>query len=217
MRKRLKILVTGGPTRAYLDDVRYISNYSTGALSWHLCQALKKSRFRVAAVVGPTEYEFEKLSLDKLVNVETNVEMYQTVLSLCRTFKPDVVVFSAAVLDFAPRERLRGKVSSEMKNWNIELVPAPKIIDEVGSRFPGISRIGFKLQSDRMNGKERGRFAMGYLKKKGLDALCLNFRKEIGGKAHKAYLFGKDRSFRVVRDKEEIAESLVDFIRMGTF
>jgi phosphopantothenoylcysteine decarboxylase / phosphopantothenate---cysteine ligase len=217
MQKRLKILVTGGPTRAYLDDVRYISNYSTGALSWRLCGDLSKAKYKVAAVIGPTGYEFASLNLDRLVNVETNIEMYQAVLSLCRSFKPDIVIFSAAVLDFAPRSPIRGKVSSGISKWKIELLPAPKIIDQVGVKFPKISRIGFKLQIDRLSQKGLERFAFGYLKKKRLDALCVNFRGDIDAKGHRAYLFGKDRSYKEVSDKAGISKGLRHFIKTGSF
>jgi phosphopantothenoylcysteine synthetase/decarboxylase len=205
----MKVLVTGGPTRAYIDQVRYLSNHSTGELAYHLCTDLGKANAKVAAVIGPTAFPFSKLKLARYRAVETNLEMYDEVIAACRSFRPQVAIFSAAVLDFAPKRIQSGKVSSNKTRWTIDLVPAPKIIDEVGRQFPTIRRIGFKLQWDVLAGKKLERFAMTYLEKKRLDGLVLNFLPQIHGGKHPAYIFTPDGKMTRAQTKAEISRRLI--------
>lgn len=196
-----RVIVTGGPTRAYLDDIRYLSNFSSGELAYEVCRRLSDAGFEVVAVVGPCSPSFEMLPLRKLVRVETATEMHDAVMGLCRTFRPSAAVFSAAVLDFEPVRRERGKMTSARKNWVIRLRPTPKIIDAVGKRFPKIRRFGFKLESKRQSGA----YAMKYLRAKGLDGLCMNFLSEVGAKTHKARLFTAGGESKKAKTKKEIA------------
>jgi phosphopantothenoylcysteine synthetase/decarboxylase len=207
-RPGIRVLVTGGPTRAYLDAVRYLSNLSTGRTAFTICQELSRSA-DVAAVVGPTALDFGKLQLTHLVQVETNREMRAAVLGLCRSFRPHYVVFSAAVLDFEPMKQLEGKTSSKIKRWNLSLRPAPKIIDEVGERFPKIRRIGFKLETKKKRGSALRRLAAETMDHKKLDGLCLNFLSDVGEASHHAYLFSSTGELTEARTKKQIADWIV--------
>jgi len=205
----IRVLVTGGPTRAYLDDVRFLSNVSTGELARQICEKFKRRKVEVAAVIGPTPLDFESLKLKKLVRVETAEEMQRAVLKLCEDFKPDAAVFSAAVLDFAPEKKVTGKVTSQKQTWVIRLHPTPKILDEVGNRYPSIRRIGFKLETSRRMGRARERFARTYLIEKGLEGLCLNYLSEVKGAKHLAYLFEPGIPPKTAHSKAEIANWIV--------
>ena len=201
--KAPRVLITGGPTRAYLDRVRFLSNVSTGALAHALARQLKARGVKVAAVVGPTCHDFRGLGLTHFVSVETNRQMETEVLRLCRAFRPDFAVFSAAVLDFEPVSVRPGKRSSR-SGWTVRLRPTPKIIDRVGRRFPGIRRIGFKLEwaSGRTDWTA---WASRRMREQGLEALCLNFLSEIEGKRHPARLFSRDGKSAQAPTKEAIA------------
>lgn len=205
-------MLTAGPTRAYLDRVRYLSNYSTGKLGFYIAQALSKKGVEVLSVVGPTSQPFSKLHLKKLIEVETADQMTAATLKLCRTYKPDYAVFAAAVLDFKPSKVLSGKVSSKNRNWKIELVPTPKIIDQVGVFFPHIKRIGFKLEWDSKNRQELSEFAEDLLNRKKLHALCVNFLPQIRKENHPLYLFTRNEPFRKLRTKAQIAEALAELV-----
>ncbi len=199
-----RILVTGGPTRAYLDPVRFLSNVSTGALAYEVCCQIRRRGNPLVAVIGPSGLPFEKLRLNELSRVETNDEMRREILRLCRSFKPTAAVFSAAVLDFAPELLVSSKVTSSTP-WNIRLVPTPKIVDEIGVKFPWIRRIAFKLESERLGKKARSDFGFHYLKSKGLHGLCLNFLADVNDKSHRAYLFDENGFITEVHTKREIA------------
>ena len=170
----------------------------------------------MALVTGPTDQPFAKLPLSKLVSVETTEEMHDAVLDLCRSFRPTHAVFTAAVLDFTPVRRLKGKVSSKLKTWTIHLKPTPKIIDEVARKFPKIKRVGFKLEWEGAGSRRKETLARRLLGGKGLDAVCINYLSEIqqaGKGGHPAYLFSSDgKSFRA-DSKAEIARWISAYIR----
>jgi phosphopantothenoylcysteine synthetase/decarboxylase len=212
--RRYRVLVTGGPTRAYLDRVRYLSNYSTGELAFELCESLHKAGADVALVSGPCGQPFGELDLKRWICVETAAEMHTEVLRLCRDFKPDYAVFAAAVLDFQPARVSQGKTSSKGR-WTLELKPTPKIIDDVGERFPEVKRVGFKLEWKPRSAAARDRFARRILKRKGLDALCLNFLSEISGRKHPAYLYAGEDKPVTASTKPQIAKAISRFLAKG--
>lgn len=209
MSKLPRVLVTGGPTRAYLDRVRFLSNVSSGELAFRICTRLRQHRAKVAAVMGPNAFDFRRLKLAHHVPVESTEEMSAAVYRLCRQFKPDYVIFSAAVLDFIPEEKLEGKVSSKNR-WTVTLKPTPKIIDEVAKRFPKIKRVGFKLEWE----PEGDKLELGtrLLEQKNLDVLCLNYLSQIQEKKHPAILFSKDKKPTRARTKLEIANWITWYI-----
>lgn len=210
--RRVKtILVTGGPTRAYLDRVRFLSNISTGSLAYEICRYLKKRGARVVAVIGPSALPFEALGLKRLQRVETTEEMRSAVMALIRKEKVQAGAFSAAVLDFEPVRVHSGKRSSTQKRWTVELKPTAKILDEVGERFPQVVRVGFKLEAEKRTGAEAEKFARRYLRRKGLSALCYNQTDAIGV-SHRALWLTADGEKNVLNTKQHIAKVIGDFL-----
>lgn len=208
----IRVLVTGGPTRAYLDRVRFLSNISTGELAFHICQSLCKKGVEVSLVVGPSSFPFYRLPTRRLIAIETTNEMRQAVLRLCRSRRFDFAVFASAVLDFEPTYRRRGKVSSAEKSWVVSLRPTRKIIDEVGQRFPRLKRIGFKLEWSPTSPKICNQMARKIVKDKGLEALCLNFLSTITRDRHPAFLYGRHAEPCYAKTKREIASWLTNYI-----
>lgn len=204
----MRVLVTGGPTRAYLDPVRYLSNYSSGAMAFELARELCRLGCRTAVVAGPTQQPWKSLKLASLQSVETYEQMQRSVLKTCRTFRPHVVIFAAAVLDFAPK-RQPHKVSSR-KPWNLTLYPTPKILDEVQAYFPKILRVGFKLET--LKRADPIKFAHAYRKKKGLSLLCLNYLADIGRKSYFAYLVSETGENYRMRSKRAAAKKIAQLM-----
>lgn len=210
-RNRPTVLVTAGPTRAYFDRVRYLTNLSTGELGMEICRALSKAGCDVVAVVGPSPLPFEELRIKKLVRVETTGEMRDAVLAAGRKYHPDVAIFSAAVLDFEPRTA-KGKVSSHKKSWVVKLRPTPKIIDEAGKKFPAMKRIGFKLEATKRSEK----FCRDYIRRKKLHGLVYNWVEEIEGHGHRALWVPAQGEPRKLRSKKAIASALTSIARKLT-
>ena len=173
--KPLRVLLTAGPTRTYIDHVRFLSNFSTGRLGYLIAEVLKDAGAEVFAVVGPCNQPFEKLKLKKLFRVETNDEMERAIFQVLEKHHPTWGVFSAAILDFHPRKKRMGKISSHRGTWNIELVPTRKIIDRVSKKYPELKKIGFKLEWRKPNAPRLERFAKAQIKQKSYNAMVLNF------------------------------------------
>lgn len=203
-------MVTGGPTRAYLDDVRFLSNYSTGELAWHICAELQAKGYRVIAITGPNPQPFAELKLHRWVRVETNRQMFDAALKFAERKSVVAGIFAAAVLDFEPRQKRTGKVSSK-GNWNISLRPAPKIVDAVGKSRPDMVRVGFKLESKIRNFSQDS-FAQKYRKSKNFDLLCLNYLSSIKRSSHPAFLFTEKGLWKTPRTKKEVAKNIVKFL-----
>ncbi len=207
----ITVLVTAGPTRAYLDNVRYLSNYSSGQLGFEICRALEKKGLRVIAVVGPCDAPFDQLKKTQVVTVQTVKEMSREVKKICQQHSPQVVVLSAAVLDFEPKKTLKGKVSSK-ESWKIELVPTPKIIDEITRDFPEVKKVAFKLEWKAKNLKQTKSFGQKTMNDKKSQALCLNYLSEIDALKHPAFFFTEDGKVKKLFSKIEIAKEITRWV-----
>ncbi|MBI3293154.1 MAG: hypothetical protein HYZ71_00325 [Deltaproteobacteria bacterium] len=203
-RTKRTILVTAGPTRAYLDDIRFLSNLSTGALGYEICREFIRRQWNVIAIVGPSSLPFEELGLTQLIRVDTNQEMLNAALQVGRKCLPSFAIFSAAVLDFVPSHRRIGKTRSALSSWRIQLVPAPKIILEFARRFPKTQRVEFKLETKSTNPITLGRKI---LQRTGSLAVCVNFLRDVSKRGHRATLVTPAHATRLTT-KRSIAQSL---------
>lgn len=142
--KGKKILITAGPTKEYLDPVRYISSPSSGKMGIALAKEAENRGAKVTLIHGP-------ISLDpdisgKVIAVNTAEEMERAVFknSDCNIF-----ISSAAVSDFAPRKRSSQKIKKNDSSLNIELEPTTDILKKF-SQEKGKKKIivGFAAESN---------------------------------------------------------------------
>ena len=109
--KNLSALVTTGPTREYLDPVRYISNESSGKQGYEVALALKKLGIKTKLIAGPSNF-FSSKNL-KIKNITSAKEMMDEVkISL----PVDIAVCAAAVSDFKPIKKSKSKIKKNDKN-----------------------------------------------------------------------------------------------------
>lgn len=101
-----KVLVSAGPTIAPIDPVRYITNRSTGKMGYAIAKEARDRGAEVILVSGPTNLEPPKNV--KIINIKTNEEMKKEIL---QNFKwADIVIKSAAVADYKPKEYSKEKI-----------------------------------------------------------------------------------------------------------
>ena len=114
--KKLKALVTAGPTREYIDPVRFITNKSSGKQGFELAKSLSKKGFQTTLISGPTN-----LKVDQNINfiqVETAEQMFKETQNNLPT---DVAFFSAAVSDFKIKKQKDQKIKKdEFIHLNLE-------------------------------------------------------------------------------------------------
>lgn len=138
-----KVLILTGPTRYELDPVRYISNKATGRIGYWLAREAFHRGCGVRVIYGPGTVKFPRHI--SCVNVLSTEDMLNEALDEVRKEPYDIAIFSAAILDFKPENRLDEKVRSG-KDWSIRLVPTPKVIKEVRRERPDLFIVAFKLE-----------------------------------------------------------------------
>ena len=163
-KKRLKILVTAGPTREKIDPVRFISNYSTGRFGYAIAHEAERRGAAVTLVSGPTALPAPKGV--KLVRVETALEMKKAVdAALPRV---DCLIMAAAVSDWRVRHRADNKIKRSGAG-TLELIDNPDILLEAGKRKKRPVLVGFALETEDLK-----RNALKKLKRKNLDIIIAN-------------------------------------------
>jgi len=201
----MRILITAGPTREYLDDVRFLSNASSGKMGYALADAALAAGHEAVLVSGPTALnpppgcEFHA--------VETTSQMHEACMRLFADCAG--AIGAAAVCDYRPRERSPGKIRKTGKALILEFVETPDILAELGGRKKNQFVVGFALESQ--NAREN---AVKKLKAKGCDAILLNSPDAIGTDSNRVELI--DAGGRTVAawdaGKPEIARRLIAWI-----
>jgi phosphopantothenoylcysteine decarboxylase/phosphopantothenate--cysteine ligase len=138
-------VVTAGPTRGWIDRVRFITNPSTGKMGIAVAEELIRRGATVSLVLGPTPVHGPDLA--EIHKVTTSQEMFDTVMSELSTRKTDGFVSVAAVLDYTPSKMEDSKMPSGAESLSVELVPTKKIIDEARKVHKDLFIVGFKVES----------------------------------------------------------------------
>ena len=159
------VLVTAGPTREFLDPVRFITNRSSGKMGYELAEEALRRGAEVILVSGPTHL-FPPPDA-KLRKVQTAEDMKKEVLE--NFSKADVVIMTAAVSDFQFEESASGKIKKEKLGGNIKIVPTPDILKELGRKKGRKVLIGFAAETEDVVAN-----AIKKLKDKNLDLIIAN-------------------------------------------
>jgi phosphopantothenoylcysteine decarboxylase/phosphopantothenate--cysteine ligase len=209
-----RFVVTAGPTRGWIDRVRFITNPSTGKMGIAIAQEILARGGAVNLILGPT---FEKPPMEaNVTRVETSEDMYKVVMSTLSENNIDAFISTAAVLDFIPEKTEDKKIQSG-QNLSINLVPSSKIINEVRKKYKDLLIVGFKVESglndDELEARARKKITEGIC-----DLVVANDEKR------KGVAFGVDtnevivvgpKQFKVkisLAPKREVARQIMDII-----
>ena len=141
----VRVLVTGGPTREYLDPVRFLSNPSTGRMGVAVAEAARGWGAEVTLVLGPTEVRAP--GGVNVVHVTSAQEMFEAVRGLLD--QADVLVATAAVSDLRPTHQFTEKVKKSQLPGVVELEQTQDILAYAGQhRRPGQILVGFAAETD---------------------------------------------------------------------
>ena len=160
-----RLLVTAGPTREELDPIRFISNHSSGKMGYAIAAAAARRGAAVTLVTGPTSLPVPWGVAT--VPVISARQMRDEVLK--RAEESSIVVMSAAVADYRPKDRADGKIKKGEDGQLLELVKNPDILHELGTRKGNRVLVGFAAETDDLliNAGEK-------LQRKNLDLLVAN-------------------------------------------
>jgi len=167
-----KILITAGPTHEAIDPVRYIGNRSTGKMGIAIAEAAAENGALVTLVCGPSNVT----SSDRInrIDVQSAQEMFEA--TMAEELNNDVLILSAAVADYRPKNVADSKIKKSDSNLSIELEPTPDILASLGAiKKSNQLLVGFALETD--NEAEN---AKSKLIRKNCDMIVLNSLKDSG-------------------------------------
>ena len=201
----MRILLTAGPTREYLDDVRYLSNASSGRMGYALAAEAVIRGHKVVLVSGPVE-----LAPPKGCDVRF-VQTTEEMRIACEQAFPacDGVIAAAAVCDYKPSQRVAGKMSKTGEPLTIELIETDDVLAGLGREKNGRWIVGFALEAT--NSREN---ALQKLRAKNCDVVVLNGPSAIGSATNSVELI--DDSGQPIESwngsKEAVAHELLNWI-----
>lgn len=168
-----KIVITAGPTYEAIDPVRFIGNHSTGKMGYALADEAARRGATVTVVSGPVQVTASEPRV-KVVPVTSALQMLEAVQA--EAAGADMVIFAAAVADYAPAEFRDRKIKREEDGIeSIRLVRNPDIAATVAADKKGRIMCGFALETD--NEMEH---AAAKLSRKNLDAIVVNSLRDAG-------------------------------------
>ncbi|MBN1780700.1 bifunctional phosphopantothenoylcysteine decarboxylase/phosphopantothenate--cysteine ligase CoaBC [bacterium] len=189
-----RVCISAGPTREHIDDVRFISNASSGKTGAALAEEAFFRGADVTLVSGPVDIRTNPgIHVDSVLDTES-MEMR------IGHYWPDtdILVMTAAVSDFRPEDRIKGKTKKTgHENWPLKLVPTTDILKKLSGSRTRQLLVGFALESSDALDNARKK-----LKSKSLDLICLN---EISD-SHKP--FASESNEITLIDRDENVEKL---------
>jgi len=146
--KNFKALVTTGPTREYLDPVRYISNESSGKQGFEVALALQKLGIKTKLIAGPSNLISSRdLKIKKIISAK------QMMNEVKKSLPVDIAVCAAAVSDFKPISKSKNKLKKDNFNLdNIRLEKNPDILDYLSKNNKARPKIvvGFSAETENV-------------------------------------------------------------------
>jgi phosphopantothenoylcysteine decarboxylase/phosphopantothenate--cysteine ligase len=203
-----KIIVTAGPTREYLDPVRFISNRSSGKMGYALASVGVRRGGEVVLISGHSSIQQPK-NLKSFVRVETTQEMRDEVFRYIPN--ADVVIMAAAPADFSPSKKGLAKMDKK-DAVSIKLRSTPDILSEIGRLKKRPILVGFAAETGNRPDKARAKLA-----RKGADIIIFNDVTSKGSgfdvDTNKVTIIEKKGETSLpLMTKEDVAEAIFDTI-----
>ncbi|MFA5779257.1 MAG: phosphopantothenoylcysteine decarboxylase [Elusimicrobiota bacterium] len=163
--KQKIVLITAGPTKEYIDPVRFISNDSSGKMGYLLAEESKKNGAKVILISGPTNLKPPKNV--KVINVVSAGQMFTQVKKYFK--KCGVFISCAAVGDYRIEKFSENKIKKAGNSINLKLIPNPDILFEISKIKGPRILVGFALESENIIEN-----ALKKLREKNLDMIVAN-------------------------------------------
>jgi phosphopantothenoylcysteine decarboxylase/phosphopantothenate--cysteine ligase len=147
-KKKIRALVTTGPTREYIDPIRYISNESSGKQGYEIALALARLGVNTTLVSGPTSLNYSKdIKVKKINSGEEMMSAVQKLLPI------DIAICAAAVSDFKPKNKNKQKIKKNKKNFNsLDLEKNKDILEYLGknNELRPKMLVGFSAETENL-------------------------------------------------------------------
>jgi phosphopantothenoylcysteine decarboxylase/phosphopantothenate--cysteine ligase len=202
-----RILITSGPTRQYLDPVRYLTNASSGRMGRGLVQAALDSGHEVVVVSGPVEVTYPAAAeLVPVVSTEDMLEACRRVFPTC-----DGAICAAAPCDYRPEKVATQKIAKTGGPLALHLIETPDVCATLGAdKSPEQWLVGFALETE----DQRFR-ALAKLERKSCDLMVLNGPQAMNAEHNQVEIM--DRAGAILAsfagDKSDVARQILQVIQ----
>lgn len=168
-----RLLVSAGGTQEAIDPVRYIGNRSSGKMGFAIAEEAARRGAHVELVCGPTALRTNVSGIER-TDVQSAAQMAEACKS--RAIACDVVIMSAAVADFRPKNSSQNKIKKQDAAMRIDLEPTEDILSTLGAnKHTGQLVVGFALETN-----DGVAHAEGKLERKNADLIVLNSLEDTG-------------------------------------
>jgi phosphopantothenoylcysteine decarboxylase/phosphopantothenate--cysteine ligase len=185
-----KVLITSGPTREPIDDVRFLSNRSSGKMGAALARAALLLGAEVTVISGPVNVTYALAA--RVEWVQTATQMLEAALK--HSPEADLIIGAAAVADYRPVNPQTGKLRRSASDMDLKLTPNPDVIAELARSAPQARAIGFAAEPGSELSEARDKVT-----RKGLFAIAANdiSRADVGFESDQNELTLVDSAGRV--------------------
>ncbi|MCC5942539.1 MAG: bifunctional phosphopantothenoylcysteine decarboxylase/phosphopantothenate--cysteine ligase CoaBC [Balneolaceae bacterium] len=199
-----KVVVSAGPTREFLDPVRFLSNPSSGKMGIAMAEAARSLGGSVTLVHGP----IQSAGLDRF-HTESFISADDLFAVMKSHSDADVIIMAAAVADFKPAASHPHKLKKDRTSFQIELEQNPDTLKWLGeNRKPDQVLIGFAMETENLREN-----AIAKLSGKNIDWVCANNLNESGSgfgtDTNTIHLFGRDSEDTFSGSKQQIASEIL--------
>jgi len=168
----MRILITAGGTREYIDPVRFISNASSGRMGYALARAALKAGHKVTLITAPTAQKPPGSA--KVVKIESAAQMLEAVRK--HFGQCDCLIMAAAVADYSPVRPAKTKLKKTAQHLTIRLKPTPDILKWAGAHKKKRQiLVGFALEDKAIRARAQKK-----LQDKNLDMIIANTPAAVG-------------------------------------
>lgn len=158
-----RVLITSGPTEEPIDDVRFVSNRSSGKMGSAVARMALAMGAEVTVVAGPQQASLPARA--RVIHVQTAVQMRDAAIAV----DADLIVGVAAVADYRPAHPVSGKLRRTTEALQLEMVPNPDIIAELAAARPRAVVVAFAAEPS-----EDPSVALEKMRRKGVAAIAMN-------------------------------------------
>jgi len=205
--RETKILIIGGPTSEPIDDVRVVTNKSSGKTAVRLANNAFYRGADVEFWYGPGR----ELVPDYIKTLRfESINDILKLLKIKNLKKFDVILVCAAISDYIPKKQ-SGKISSGKENLVVEMTPAPKIISMLRKKASKAKIVGFKVEKNENKLHEK---SLDLLKKNKLDFVVANTTSGFDKDENEIWIIDKKgKSVHKKGIKDQLADYILDLIK----
>jgi phosphopantothenoylcysteine synthetase/decarboxylase len=208
--RKIKVLITAGPTWVKLDRVRILTNIFSGRTGLLIAQAFSKRGFRARLLLGPSRLDIKNTKFE-IKRFRYFDELKDLLSRELKDKSIKAIIHSAAVSDYEPYKVHSAKIPSSKKTLVVRLKPTTKLISRIKRKRRDIFLIQFKLEVGRKR-KELINRAYASLVKNSSDLVVANDLDDFKGLSFKSYIIDKDKNVALVKNRKALASKLVTIV-----